>query len=683
MDEVNKFGASSSTKRKKKIITLPSSLSGIAGILPPPGPVLKSPRDETPITINGNVVDLDRMIEERINKASSPVVRPLSPGRNLINIPVQKISTPIPLPLNNVAIVDTPFELRNENTEEVDPNDEIFQPAPNTSMDFTSLILNAQNTPMKISSPVKEITPESESENEPEPEIFVKPASPVRPPPVIIPKIIPPPVSKPIEERVKSPIINLPVALPSIIKREEPEVSDSSPSTPTSEEESENVQVPVFSFKVRASSPIETLNAPKSPSPRPKFTMSGRSSLSSSTASTPKSNYTDSPPLTPLAISTAAAAVINAFKKSPIASPKNVPPLPAKNINVINEKISSPIRPKSPEIKPENPYLAKSPSKFPTEVTPVRTQMPFSNPEHTASAPVYIPPQYQQSEYNTQYKPDFNRLTDEQKLYVKTEYKVKFGILRANYPQWSIPEIQDNLPLEQIHDIYEFYIRQIMISKETGNYKVYLVVFFMIVEVIGVKILKLNMSGYTMSQLKRMHQYDQLLTELGEKWLISGGSNWPVEARILLTATFNGVIFLGVKYLCNWMGVEGLSDTIQNFFDSMINGPENGVNNPQQQSYIGPAAPSQPAPAPTDSSAAPQGNPLDGIAGVFGNLFGGNKSTGNSGGGGGGIAETIAQLGTMFTNKVQTDNKNKPAVQKQVPKVIPKKRLNKKSLFSD
>jgi hypothetical protein len=148
---------------------------------------------------------------------------------------------------------------------------------------------------------------------------------------------------------------------------------------------------------------------------------------------------------------------------------------------------------------------------------------------------------------------------------------------------------------------------------------------------------------------------------------------------------------LGVKYLCNWMGVEGLSDTIQNFLDSMINGPENSMNN--QQSYIAPQANSLPQNIPksaaqnTTSGAEQQqnnGNPLDGIASMFGGLFGGNKSAGG-GGGAGGFADTIAQLGTAFTSKIQETNKSKAAAPVNKPTAKPqlKKKLNKKSLFSD
>jgi hypothetical protein len=390
----------------------------------------------------------------------------------------------------------------------------------------------------------------------------------------------------------------------------------------------------------------------------------------------------------------ASAAISATMNEAPrVKSPYNRPISPPKrNIATIHES-STPMA--GPSINLGQREVVISPKRQPQ--SPQRTQYyqqtytPESQRQEIMPSPVYIPPQYQDPRYANM-RPDYNRLSLEQQQYLKAEFKVKFSILRANYPQWQIVDIHDSFTLDQISDLYEYYVRQIMVTKESGNYKVYLVVFFMVVEVIGVKILKLNISGYTMSQLKRMHQYDSLLIELGEKWLVDGGSNWPVEARLLMTATFNAVIFLGVKYLCNWMGVEGLSDTIQNFLDSMINGPENSMAG-AQQSYIAPQAGSLPQNIPksaaqnTTSGAEQQqntGNPLDGIASMFGGLFGGNKSGGASGAGG--FADTIAQLGTAFTSKIQETNKSKssaPTVNKPTAKPQIKKKLNKKSLFSD
>jgi hypothetical protein len=722
MDDLIKNGVKPNSKtRKKSNLVIPRGLLSVLNTSNEeiaPKSVIRSPRDETPIMINGEAVDLEKSIQDRINKVSSPNIKPMSPPKfpNLGIDPT--ISTPAVLPYNEVNIIES--ESENEAV-----------PAPNVNMDFSSLLLGAQHTPPKF---VQEAIAELEFKNLEREISFKDSVEESIPEPIIekpkTPKALPLP-----------PSIPLPLPLPLPIKQKEPEKiveeiiskesSDSEktqsffpkfesriiPDTPE-QSEKESTPVPVFSYKPRVVSPIQTLNAPKSPSPRPKFTIDGRSSAPST------------PPIPPIkteenrfagareagareagsreagsreagsreagsreaGASLASAAISAAMNEAPrVKSPYNrtISP-PKRNIATINES-STPIT--GSNINLGQREVVISPKRQPQ--SPQRTQYyqqtytPESQKQEIMPSPVYIPPQYQDPRYA---RPDYSRLSPEQQQYLKAEFKVKFGILRANYPQWQIVDIHDSFTLDQISDLYEYYVRQIMVTKESGNYKVYLVVFFMVVEVIGVKILKLNMSGYTMSQLRRMHQYDSLLIELGEKWLVDGGSNWPVEARLVMTATFNAVIFLGVKYLCNWMGVEGLSDTIQNFLDAMINGPENSMNN--QQSYIAPQSGSLPQNIPksatqnTTSGAEQQqntGNPLDGIASMFGGLFGGgNKSTGNASGGAGGFADTIAQLGTAFTSKMQENNKAKAAAPVNKPTTKPPvKKLNKKKLFSD
>jgi hypothetical protein len=269
-------------------------------------------------------------------------------------------------------------------------------------------------------------------------------------------------------------------------------------------------------------------------------------------------------------------------------------------------------------------------------------------------------------------------LTRDQETYLRQEFKVKFGILRNNFPHWGVIDPPDSLTVIQMNELYERYVRQIKVSQESGQYKVYMVVFLMVIEVIGVKFLKLNMSGYTMSQLKIINRYDALFIELGEKWLVSGGSNWPVEARIVMMMLFNAVIFLVVRYLCSWMGAEGLADTLQGMIDSMLNGPAvfSGANNVptggNNAPSMGPVPLGATAPPTTDS-----GNPIDNIANAFGNFFSNNA---------GSIGEKIAQIGTVFSNKLQNNNKaqaqtGKPAV--SAPAGGQPKKLNKKKLFED
>jgi hypothetical protein len=703
MDDLIKNGVKPSSKsRKKNTLLIPKGLSSILGsntpqdLLTTPKSLLKSPRDDTPIVIHGTVVDVEKSIQDRIDKVTSPSIKPISPPK-FPNLGVDPtIPTPAVLPYNPVNIIES--ESENETV-----------PAPNISMDFSSLLLGAQHTPPKfVQEALREEIEKNKIEEPVQPIVeIVEEASKE------IPKALPLPLpisltsllskkeepktiieeskSYSSESEIEKPIsidVQSKLPTPPAPMIEEPAFPDSSKSSSPQSVFEEPAPVPVFSFKVRSSSPIQTLNAPKSPSPRPKFTIDGRSSAPS-TPPIPPIKTEEKQSVNPSMASLASAAISATMNEAPrVKSPYNRPTSPLMR-NIANIRESS-----SPIDNTEQREVVISPKRQP--LSPQRTQYYQNNtyeptaPQEIMPSPVYIPPQYQDQRYMTNMRPDYSRLTPEQQLYLKSEFKVKFSILRANYPQWQIIEIHDSFTLDQVHDLYEYYIRQIMVTKESGNYKVYLVVFFMVVEVIGVKILKLNMSGYTMSQLRRMHQYDQLLIELGEKWLVDGGSNWPVEARLLMTATFNAVIFLGVKYLCNWMGVEGLSDTIQNFLDAMINGPENSMNG-GQQSYItpqnGPLPQSIPKSASQNTASgseqSTQGNPLDGLANMFGGLFGGNKAGGA--GGGGGFADTIAQLGTAFTSKIQENNKAKAvnAPSKPVNKPPIKKKLNKKSLFSD
>ena len=672
MDDLLKNGIPPSQKAKKKRLRddafISNKVSSIIGLMPPSMTYVRSPRDETPIIINGKIVDLESQIEARINKAS-PIIKPSSPNKIPLPMNVPALSTPAGLPYNDVNIVDSPAKDLEENVSE---KEEEISPAINISMDFNSLLLNTLN---------KE-TPEKKKQVTPPPPPFIPP-----PPVISNPKVE---IGLPVKREFKAPeieVVRPSIPVPKPIIPESKYESDSSESIVSkhsslsnssdnsienfNEEDAEpEVPLPVFSYKPRIISPIQTLNAPKSPSPRiiPK-----------------NSSISNTPALTPL------NATPNVKAKT---SPVLVPPPVVKNPFArapsppVVKQISSPVRVASP-VRPKSPVPSASP--------PRQSYIPVAENSNVPDVPsipqaTYIPPQYQQTDEHMLYgygQPDYSRLTPEQQNYLKAQFKVKFSILRANYPQWGIIEIHDSFTLEQINELYTYYIRQIMVSKETGNYKVYLVIFFMIIEVIGVKILKLNMSGYTMSQLRRMNQYDSLLTELGEKWLVGGGSNWPVEARLLVTAATNAVIFLGVKYLCGWMGIDGLADTIQNFFDSMINGPENS-SNPVLPSSA-PSGMNLPKNTTVSSGEEQQQttNPLDAISGVIGNLFGGNKS-----GGGGdmasGFADTVAKLGTMFTSKVQNNNKAQAeAKQTARPSRVEaksqqqRKKLNKKSLFSD
>jgi hypothetical protein len=141
----------------------------------------------------------------------------------------------------------------------------------------------------------------------------------------------------------------------------------------------------------------------------------------------------------------------------------------------------------------------------------------------------------------------------------------------------------------------------------------------------------------------------------------------------------NAIIFLALRYLCKWINMEGLADTLQGFVDTMLNGtsPVNVSSGPIGSNNFGP----QPVPNvgsnPTPGLNIPTsdaGNPLNGISDFFGKLMEGKDLTNG-----------IAKLGTLFSSKLQSTNAAAPAPTRtsSTSQDTQKPKKPKKSLFSE
>lgn len=181
--------------------------------------------------------------------------------------------------------------------------------------------------------------------------------------------------------------------------------------------------------------------------------------------------------------------------------------------------------------------------------------------------------------------PNYDSMSLEEQAQHRANFINKFGILRSSWPNYDIPIITDNMSLKQIHAQYDVYIRHIHISKDMDNYKIYLVIVWLIVELFCTKI-GLNVAGYTTSQMKSMNKYEKLLIELGEtnykSTVAANGtvqSEWPIEIRILFMTLTNAVVFIIIKMLANSIG-EGVATNIVDGIFSYLSGtpPQSGQN---------------------------------------------------------------------------------------------------------
>lgn len=589
-----------------RLPTIPSMARYDTGMTPTK---VKSPHDSTQLVINGQVVKMDTMIDNRISNIEEKI-KPMSPPLNqYIKSPniIERNLTPNKYIDNNIKILDTPpknnIEENYEESKIDSPMSEVSDATANIienkplnvihNQDFDNQSVRTARTTNKN---LKSLLPSFKPSDKPR-TVFNK-------------------------HEVNSDEDN----------DDEIDTKDSGGMSPV------NIPYPVFENNFRrTTSPIQTIG-PKSPgvNVKPLFTETGKSS-------TPRPVARAMTPIKPTSVR--AMTPPPAFR-SPRKQPEEFirEPEQGNNMNFYATPVMQPVYQQEHNIPMENLY---DPYGVSSKIT---------------------------------HRPNYAKITKDQEIYLRSEFKVKFGILRSSYPQWNVIEPNDTLTLEQIHDLYDHYLKQIMVSRETGNYKTYMVIFLMVIEVIGVKFLKLNMSGYTLSQLRIINRYDSLFMELGEKYLISSGSNWPVEVRIVMMMLFNAVIFLVVRYLCSWMGMEGIADTLQGLIDNMLNGPNMMTQNG------GPIGSSNPIPDPVSSSDKPAptsdaggSNTIDKIADMFGSFVSKNGSN---------ITEKIAEIGTLFTSKTQNSNNVSKTQNVKENKDKDKERdkrrkVNKKKLFED
>lgn len=152
---------------------------------------------------------------------------------------------------------------------------------------------------------------------------------------------------------------------------------------------------------------------------------------------------------------------------------------------------------------------------------------------------------------------------------IRADYRVKFSILREAYPKMEIPEPSTNQSVDEIDAMYREYAKRIHVDSSVEQNKVFLLILWLLIEIVGCRMLRLPFSGYTLNQFKYMNKYQMLLIELGDKSHESSMvDGWPVEIRIGAMALFNGVIFILVKLLSDKVGLdmaEQLRELIGNF----------------------------------------------------------------------------------------------------------------------
>jgi hypothetical protein len=236
---------------------------------------------------------------------------------------------------------------------------------------------------------------------------------------------------------------------------------------------------------------------------------------------------------------------------------------------------------------------------------------------------------------------DFDSMDDVQKREFLDEMKMKFAVLKKNYPEFPIPVIHDDDNPKWVFGIYEQLLDMAKGDASQPIYQTGLQVVFLILQMV------LSMSGIPAKDFFTFHsrhfsQYNKLMVELGEKWGPIIDVTSSTETKLALAIGWNTVVFAVVSVVASKFGdkwgtnVEQILNKITTSTTAASNAKMEDLHRQMdgREEYVPPKED-------TSSSGNVGGGSdmMSGLAGLLGGLLGGN-----GGNGGGGLSNLLGGL---------------------------------------
>lgn len=156
--------------------------------------------------------------------------------------------------------------------------------------------------------------------------------------------------------------------------------------------------------------------------------------------------------------------------------------------------------------------------------------------------------------------PDYSTLSPVEVAAIRAEFRVRYGLIKKEHPEITIPAIAEDAPLENLYVEFSRFVRHIRIanSNKTKGIKLALIACHCVIEVVLTKGLKWRQAeGYARKEIARMNKYETLIIQLGARDIESAESTpWSLELQIIWMAGLNAAIFIGLKLLSTLVGID-------------------------------------------------------------------------------------------------------------------------------
>jgi hypothetical protein len=173
--------------------------------------------------------------------------------------------------------------------------------------------------------------------------------------------------------------------------------------------------------------------------------------------------------------------------------------------------------------------------------------------------------------------PNYNSMTEEEKIVHANSFKLKFDVLRKWHPQLNIESgIENNPNLYVVHKLYEIYLTHIYKEINSNSYRGYLLLAWLGLELFGTHILGLDLKGYTEQQINLMWAYEPILNELSTVNFYSIVEGWTPFQKLIGMVCFSYIFMIVIKLIIGYFGkkygmsLDGFANTITTFITNMV-----------------------------------------------------------------------------------------------------------------